>query len=179
MPVPPGWSCGSMERGEAGRVHLLSLFDDGRVLIARPDGQGGITAPVERRLTAAGVELVRAELAATGLTDTSAAYMPVANPGVEPPGYGGIGPSLEVGLPDGGTAVITWFLFGDIDQDWFRPQPEAEALEALAARLSTLEDWLPADAWVDVERRARLRTTRRFPAAQQHREGHGRSAPAA
>lgn len=135
--------------GEAGQVHLLTVFADGRVLIARPDGRGGMSPPVERRLTAAGVELVRDELAATGLTDTSATYMPVPNPGVEPPGFGGAGPSLEVGLPDGGTAVITWYLFADIDQDYFQPQPEAEALDALAARLSSLEDWLPADAWVD------------------------------
>ena len=123
--------------GEAGRVHLLTVFDDGRVLLARPDGQGGMSAPVERRLTAAGVELVRAELAATGLTDASADYNPVPNPGVEPPGYGGAGPSLEVGLPDGGTAVITWYLFADTEQDYWQPQPEAEALDALAARLST------------------------------------------
>jgi hypothetical protein len=45
--------------------------------------------------------------------------------------------------------LITWFLFGDTEQDYFQPQPEAETLEALAARLSTLDDWLPASAWAD------------------------------
>jgi len=135
--------------GEAGRIHIVTVFDDGRVITTGPDGQGGENPPVERRLTAAGVELVRAELAATGLTDATVDYQPVPNPGVEPPGYGGIGPSLEVALPDGDTAVITWYLFADGDQDYFQPQPEAEALDALAARLSRLEDWLPADAWVD------------------------------
>src|SRR5688500_13846095 len=135
--------------GEAGRIHRVTVFDDGRVLISRPDGQGGTSAPEERRLTAAGVDLVRAELAAMSLPDASVDYQPVPNPGIEPPGYGGAGPLLEVGLPDGGTAVITWYLFADTELDYFQPQPEAEALDAVAARLASLEDWLPADAWVD------------------------------
>ena len=135
--------------GEAGRIHLVTVFDDGRVLISRPDGQGGTSAPEERRLTAEGLDLVRAELAAMGLPNASVDYQPVPNPGVEPPGYGGAGPLLEIGLPGGGTAVITWYLFADTEQDYFQPQPEAEALDAVAARLASLEDWLPADAWVD------------------------------
>jgi hypothetical protein len=133
-----------MGGGEAGRVHLLTVLEDGRIITSDDLG-----AYVERRLTAAGVQLLRDELDATGLTDTSADYLPVANPGVEPPGYGGAGPSLEVGQPGGGTVVITWFLFGDTEQDYFQPQPEAEALEALLARLTTLDEWLPASAWAD------------------------------
>jgi len=133
-----------MGGGEAGRVHLRTVLDDGRIITS--DDQG---VYVERRLTAAGVQLLRDELDATGLTDTSADYSPVANPGVEPPAYGGAGPSLEVGQPGGGTAVITWFLFGDTEQDYFQPQPEAETLAALQARLTTLDEWLPASAWAD------------------------------
>jgi hypothetical protein len=132
--------------GEAGRFHLVTILDDGRVISSDPFGA---SPPVERRLTAAGVELVRDELAATGLTDTSADYQPVPNPGVTPPPYGGAGPSLEVGQIGGETVTITWFLFGDTEEDYFQPQPEAEALEALAARLTTLGEWLPADAWDD------------------------------
>jgi len=75
-----------MGGGEAGRVHLLTVLDDGRIITS--DDQG---VYVERRLTAAGVQLLRDELDATGLTDTSADYSPVANPGVEPPAYGGAG----------------------------------------------------------------------------------------
>lgn len=135
--------------GEAGRIHLVTVFDDGRVVISGPDGQGGTRAPEERRLTAEGLDLVRAELAAMGLPNESVDYQPVPNPGVEPPGYGGAGLLLEVGLPGGGTAVITWYLFADTERDFFQPQPEAEALDAVAARLASLEDWLPADAWVD------------------------------
>jgi hypothetical protein len=132
--------------GEAGRVHLVTVMEDGRVITTEP---GGVNPPLERRLTPSGVQLVRDELAATGLTETSAEYLPVPNPGAEPPPYGGAGPSLEVGSADSETVVVSWLLFGDTEEDYFQPQPEAEALEALAARLTTLETWLPADAWAD------------------------------
>jgi hypothetical protein len=132
-----------MGGGEGGRIHIVTILDDGRTITM---DQGAF---VERTLTAAGIQLLRDELDATGLTDTPADYSPVANPGVEPPGYGGAGPSLEVGQPGGGTVLITWFLFGDTEQDYFQPQPEAEALEALLARLVTLDEWLPASAWAD------------------------------
>jgi hypothetical protein len=132
--------------GEAGRVHLVTVLDDGRVVTSDPFGA---TPLLERRLTEAGVQLVRDELESTALTGTSADYSPVPHPGVEPPGYGGAGPSLEVGQPGGESVVISWFLFGDTEPGYFQPQPEAEALEALATRLSTLDAWLPASAWAD------------------------------
>ena len=110
--------------GEGGRVHLVTVLDDGRIITT-----GGANPLIERRLTAAGVQLLRDELHATGLTFlASADYSPVAKPGVEPPPYGGAGPAIEVGLPGGGTATISWFFFGDTEQDYFQPQPEAEAL---------------------------------------------------
>jgi hypothetical protein len=129
--------------GEAGPVHLITILDNGVVISSEP-------ALMERQLTAAGVQLVRDEMAATELTDASATYDPVPNPGVEPPGYGGSGSILEVGVPGGENILITWYLFNDPpEQDFFQPQPEAEALEALSARLATLEEWLPASAWAD------------------------------
>ncbi len=128
-----------------GPEHLVTLLEDGRIITTNP--------AVERRLTAAGVQLLRDELDATGLTFlASADYLPVLNPGVEPFGYDGDGAALEVGLPGGGTAMITWLLFPDTE-DRFQPQPEAEALEPLLARLTTLEDWLPANAWADANAR--------------------------
>jgi hypothetical protein len=135
--------------GEAGRVHLVTILDDGRVITTdRGISEGESEPPVERRLTAEGIQLVRDEMAATDLTDASATYDPVANPGEEL-GFGGAGPSLEVGQPGAETVVITWYLFADTEQDLAAPQPEAEVLDALAARLSTLEEWLPASAWAD------------------------------
>jgi hypothetical protein len=137
--------------GEAGRVHSVTVLEDGHIITTSDEG----ATPLERRLTASGVQLLRDELDATGLTFlASADYMPVAKPGTEEPGMGGAGPALEVGLPDGGTAVISWVFFNDIDHRYdLEPQPEAEALEALYARLTTFDEWLPANAWADASGR--------------------------
>jgi hypothetical protein len=148
-----------MDGGIAGQVHLVTILDDGRVITSDPTGAN---PPMERRLTAAGIQLIRDELDATGLTDTSADYYPVPNPGVEPPPYGGAAPSLEVGQPGGGTVRINWLLFGDTEQDYFQPQPEAEALGALAARLQVLDEWLPASAWADANAKPYEPTTYRI-----------------
>jgi hypothetical protein len=132
-------------RGIAGPEDLVTVLEDGRI-ITKSAGNPA----VERRLTAAGVQLLRDELDATGLTFlASADYLPVYNPGVEPFGYDGAVGALEVRLPGGGTAMITWLLFNDTEPGSFQPQPEAEALEAMLARLTTLGEWLPASAWAD------------------------------
>ena len=146
-PSTAGLVAGLWGGGDAGFFHLVTLLDDGRLITGDP---GGATAPMERRLTEAGILLVRDEMDATGLTDTSADYQPVPNPGVENPG-GGIGDvgQLEIAQVGGGTIVITWNLYADTEADYYRPQPEAEALQALRVRLTTLEEWLPAAAWAD------------------------------
>ncbi len=131
--------------GEAGPLHVITILDDGRVISTDPFH---VSPPTERRLTAEGIQLVRDELAATRLTETSANYLPVANPGEELV-YGGAGPVLHIGQARGDPIVVSWYLFADTELDLAAPQPEAEALEALAARLTTLEDWLPASAWAD------------------------------
>ncbi len=139
---------------EDGRFHLVTVLEDGRVITTAARGTAGAaTPPFERRLTAAGVQLVRDEMNATGLTDASATYYPVAKPGVEPPPYGGVGSALEVGLPGGVAVSITWFYWGD-GNPYFEPQPEALALTNLAGRLQTLEEWLPAGAWADASPQA-------------------------
>jgi hypothetical protein len=132
--------------GELGPYHLVTILDDGRVITSDPSAE---TAPLERRLTPNGIQLVRDEMAATGLTETTANFSPVANPGVEPPGLIGDLGQLEIGQPGGSTVVITWNLYADVEADYFQPQPEAEALQALRVRLTTLEEWLPAAAWAD------------------------------
>ena len=72
----------------------------------------------------------------------------MANPGKELV-YGGAGPVLHIGQVGGEPIVVNWYLFADTELDLAAPQPEAEVLEALAAKLATLEDWLPATAWAD------------------------------
>ena len=131
--------------GELGPYHLVTILDDGRVITSDPSGA---TAPLERRLTPSGIQLVRDEMAATGLTDSTADFSPVAKPGVDPPGFIGDLGRLEIGQPGGSTVSISWNLYND-GGAYFQPQLEAEALQALRVRLTTLEDWLPAAAWAD------------------------------
>jgi len=121
------------------RAHVVTVLEDGHIIstsypYGAPEGPFD-GAHVERRLTAAGVQIFRDELDATGLTfSTSSDYFP-AGP------LDGTPSVLEVGLSGGGTVVIRWVSFGG--------SPEVEALRALAARLSTLDEWLPASAWAD------------------------------
>ena len=132
-----------------GRQHVVTVLDDGRIITT-----SGRNPAVERRLTVAGVQLLRDELNATGLTFlASADYWPILRPGVEPPIYGYDAPDLEVGLPGGGTAMIRWVLAPSTFRDSFQPQPEAEALQAMLARLTSLDGWLPANAWDDATAR--------------------------
>ena len=117
-------------------THVLTVLEDGHIITTWPNGAeiplGGGAA--ERRLTAAGIQLLRDELAATGLDLlASADYFP-AGP------VDGFPNSLEVGLSGGGRAVINW-----------RPGaigPDVDALDALRARLWP-ELRLPASAWAD------------------------------
>jgi hypothetical protein len=131
---------------DAGPYHVISILADGRLIIGDPLAA---TPPMERRLTTAGIQLVRDEIAETGLTDTNANFEPVPNPGIEPPGFIGSLGQLEIAQAGGNTVVISWNLYGDREHTYFKPQPEAEALEALKVRLSMLESWLPALAWAD------------------------------
>jgi hypothetical protein len=131
---------------DAGPYHVVTILADGRVITGDPLDA---TPPLERRLTTAGIQLVRDEMAATGLTDTNANFSPIANPGVDPPGYIGDLGQLEIVQTGGSRVVISWNLYGDPDHVYYQPQPEAEALDALKVRLSTLASWLPALAWAD------------------------------
>jgi hypothetical protein len=121
------------------RFHALTVLEDGRIITTSyppgaEDPQQGTS--VERRLTAAGTQLLRDDLDATGLTFlTSSDWLPVDQP------WDGLPSSLEVGLPDGETSVVSWLLMCS--------NPETEALDALADRLLTLDEWLPSDAWAD------------------------------
>lgn len=131
----------------SGLSHVVTVEADGRIITTQDKD-----APnpfVERRLTAAGIEFLRAELEQTGLTDASGEYEPIAKPGVEPPGRGAGVHTLRVGLAAGGTAVIRWVAMYDDEDLYYEPSPERETLDALALRLQTLDEWLPANAWAD------------------------------
>ena len=152
--------------GLFGRFHVFTVLEDGRIITTTNRGDTSLpqlNQPMERRLTAAGVQLLLDELDATGLTFlASAAYMPVAKPGFDL-GIDGAAAALEVGLPGGGTAVTSWVFIENGSLYGWEPQPEAEALDALYVRLSTFAEWLPANAWADANARphvpARYRIT--------------------
>lgn len=119
------------------KFHALTVREDGRIITTSyppgaEDPQQGTS--VERRLTTAGIQLFRDELVATGLTFLSSAdWLPET--------WDGLPSSLEVGVSGGETSVVSWLLLCS--------NPETQALDALAARLLTLDEWLLADAWAD------------------------------
>lgn len=121
------------------KFHAVTVLEDGRIITTSyPPGAEGPEqgTSVERSLTAAGIQLFRAELDATGLSFlTSADWLPVDQP------WDGRPSALEVGLSGGGRSIVNWLLLCT--------NPETEALDALAARLGTIDEWLPANAWAD------------------------------
>lgn len=127
--------------------HVVTVVEDGRIITT--EDRDAENPFVERRLTAAGIQLLRDELDGTGLTDASATYEPVPKPGVDPPARGSVVHALSVGLPAGETVIIRWVAMFEDDALYYEPSPEREALDALAVRLQTLDDWLPASAWAD------------------------------
>lgn len=136
-------------RSDGGPSHIVTVLDDGRV-ITRSEAVGE-NLFLERRLTPQGVQLVRDELAATGLADAPGNYQPILKPGVAEPvdRVNTNGFFLQAGLGSGSEATITWLAVANGEDRYYEASPEREALDALLARLSTLEAWLPASAWAD------------------------------
>lgn len=134
--------------GDPGRFHV-HVYEDGRLIRQRlGDVPGGVDYPdeptglVEQRLTPEGVELLRAEVLATGLVGRDLHLS--ALHGLR---FGGIT------FVDGGRTVdVTWGDVGLDDVDQVAPTEEqARALERLDVRLGELSSWLPRSAWVELE----------------------------
>jgi hypothetical protein len=128
--------------GDPGQSHVY-VYADGRLIWYRWDGYPAL---LERRLTPEGVELVMAEVIATGLFDHDLHLL--SAPGLY---FGAIEFRNEDRLvhvtwdsstsPEGVTEEI--------------PTPEqVSALQRLDARLADPASWLPASAWVDPENKA-------------------------
>jgi hypothetical protein len=137
--------------GDAERFSLR-LYADGRVIWQRLGGGTGVydssTGLIEQRLTPEGVELVRAEVLASGLFDHDRELL--TTPDLY---YGGIevldGDRLvhltwgDAGFEQGSTPIPT------------TPTPAImDAVQGLDARLENLRSWLPASAWEQQEMRA-------------------------
>jgi hypothetical protein len=134
--------------GDPGRFSV-HVYEDGRLIRQRlGDVPGGVDYPdettglVEQRLTPEGVDLLRAEVVATGLVDHDLHFTGL---------YG-----LRFGwitFVDGDRTVdVTWGDVGLNDVEMTAPTEEqANALERLDLRLGELSSWLPASAWEDEE----------------------------
>jgi hypothetical protein len=117
----------------------LTIYDGGRVLTMNDQNE-----LLQRELTPAGVDLVKAAMLETGLFEHSVDYPIEIREGVEPPG-------IEVPFDrftlatENGTIRVGSVPFDD--PTWMVPSPERVLLIALADRLVDLT-WLPSDAWV-------------------------------
>ena len=134
--------------GDPGRFRV-SVYADGRLISERvgdynrTDEYRNSTGLLERRLTAEGVELVRAEVISTGLVDHDLHL--TSGQGL----YFG-----QITFRTGDRVVhVTWgddLNWDDVDPDVARQKPtpkQAHALIRLDARLADPESWLPASAW--------------------------------
>jgi hypothetical protein len=131
---------------DIGFFHALTVLADGRVITNAGEGESPF---VVRQLTPEGVELIRDELAGSPYVTETATYVPVSLPGVEPPARGVAGHALEVGLPGGEVAYVDWVAVAGDEDLYYQPSPERESLDSVAARLSTIDEWLPESAWAD------------------------------
>ena len=132
--------------GDGGRFSL-SMYADGRVIWQRLGATRGL---IEQRLTPEGVQLVRAEVLATGYFDHDRVLV---GDGVGGLYYG------EVKVRSGDRFVrLAWGTAGfelGIGSAATTPTPEeVRTIEELDARLEDLSTWLPASAWEDATYRA-------------------------
>ena len=117
--------------GGPGRTPTLSVFRDGTVLRATPDG------PRITRLTSAGLARLKEAAAAGGLLESSGHIAP------NPDYFGGF-TSYVIQLRRGEALIVR------STSNSLTPEDRAagEALIARAEELADLERWLPAEAWV-------------------------------
>jgi hypothetical protein len=120
----------------------LTIYDGGRVLTMNDQNE-----LLQRELTPAGVDLVKAAMLETGLFEHSANYPIEIREGVEPPGIEVPFDRFTLATENGKVQV------GSVpyeDPTWMVPSPERVVLIALAERLVDLS-WLPDDAWVSID----------------------------
>jgi hypothetical protein len=123
------------------------LTADGRYVTRADDNQLR-----ERRLTPAGVQLVRDEIAATGLFERDQRFPLERLPNATPPAHGLGGLSFrawrDTRIVEVGTATDQ-----GPEEVYYQPSPARTRLDRLSKQLIKPETWLPAAAWADpVER---------------------------
>ncbi len=118
----------------------MTVYETGRLLTLNERFE-----LVERRLTPAGVDLIRHAMLETGLFERSMDYPIQIREGVQPPGREVPFDRFRLATPSGQVVVGSMPLE---DPTWIVPSPERDALARLAERMVDLS-WLPDAAWVN------------------------------
>lgn len=119
------------------------LTADGRFVTRTDDNQLR-----ERRLTPAGVQRVRDEIAATGLFERDQVFPLEPRPDATPPARG-VGSLLFKAWRDTRTVEVQTAMDQGADERYFQPSPARTRLDRLSKQLLKPETWLPSDAWAD------------------------------
>ena len=114
---------------------------DGRLVTKTGDG-----TLVERRLAVAGVERLRNEVLGTGLFDGDRVIGLDPAPGATPAPHGISARTFRVWTGTR-TVIVTSMVLAPSDEAFYTPSPVRKQLDALAARLTAPESWLPASDW--------------------------------
>jgi hypothetical protein len=119
------------------------LTADGRFVTRADDAQEW-----ERRLTPAGVQLVRDEIAATGLFERDQAFRLEPRPDATPL-QRGVGSLFFKVWRDTRTVEVSTATDQGPDESHFQPSPARTRLDRLSKQLLKPESWLPANSWAD------------------------------
>lgn len=125
----------------------VSIHADGRVIATSRDD-----TIVQRRLTAGGLDRIRDAVAASEMfgqdAPAAATYTAVLRSDAESPQRGAFGERIVAGRGEG-TVSVDWTPIFDNEVDLWQPSAEIARLDELAALLWALDEWLPADAWLE------------------------------
>ncbi len=123
------------------------LTADGRFVTRADDNQLR-----ERRLTLAGVQRVRDEIAATGLFVRDQVFALEPRPDATPPAHG-IGNLTFKVWRDTRTVEVHIAPDQGAEEPFFVPSAARKRLDRLSKQLVRPETWLPSDAWADATQR--------------------------
>jgi hypothetical protein len=124
-------------------VALAVLTADGRFVTRTDDNQLR-----ERRLTPAGVQRVRDELAATGLFERDQRVPLEVRPDATPPAHG-IGALIFKVWRDTRIVEVQTATGQGAEEVYYQPSAARTRLDRLSKQLIGPETWLSADAWAD------------------------------
>jgi hypothetical protein len=124
------------------------LTVDGRFITRTDDNQLR-----ERRLTPAGVQHVRDELAATGLFERDQHFLLELRPGATPPAHG-LGSLFFKVWRDPRTVEVQTPMDQGAEEVYYQPSAARTRLDQLSKQLRNPETWLPVNEWADATPKA-------------------------